>query len=184
MADIKKSMELLKFVEHSNRNDKLLHYNEGEDGYTYFGIYEAAHPNWKGWRIVKSYLINTPDIKQCSKILANVSDLNALVYGFYKKNFWDIAKLDEVDNQKIADEIFIFGVNVGMEVAIKKAQELVGVVADGDVGPKTLKALNEFDVNSFDIQFDEKEKEYYDILARKPHLKQYKDGWYNRAQFV
>ena len=184
MADINKSMSLLKLVEHSNRNDKLLHYNDGEDGYTFFGIYEAAHPNWEGWRIVKRYLLIEPDVKKCSVILSNNIELDLMVQNFYKKEFWDKSKLDLVDSQKIADEIFIFGVNVGMPVAIKKAQELVGVVADGIVGPITIKALNDFDEDKFDIEFDEEEKEHYSILAEKPHLKKYKEGWYNRADTV
>ena len=91
MANIKLSMELLKQVEHSGRTDKLLHRNKGEDGLTFYGIYEVAHPNWKGWDIVKRYLVFTPDIKQCSKILANVEDLYVLVCDFYKKKFWNKA---------------------------------------------------------------------------------------------
>ena len=38
MKRFNKAMEMLKLVEHSNRNDKLLHKNEGENGLTYFGI--------------------------------------------------------------------------------------------------------------------------------------------------
>lgn len=184
MADINKSMEILKFVEHSNRNDKLLHYNDGEYGCTFFGIYEAAHPKWRGWAIIKRYLLIEPDIKKCSVILSNVTDLMIEVEKFYKSNFWDKAKLDLVNSQKIADEIFIFGVNVGMGVAIKKAQQLVGVTADVVVGPMTLKALNSFNEQMFDIVFDEKEKEYYSMLAEKPNFKKYKEGWYNRADTV
>lgn len=185
MADINKSMEILKFLEHSNRNDKLLHYNKGEDGYTFFGIYEVAHPKWRGWTIIKRYLLIEPDIKKCSVILSNVTDLMIEVEKFYKSNFWDKAKLDLVNSQKIADEIFIFGVNTGMQVAIKKAQQLIGVTADGVVGPMTLKALNDFDESIFDLKFDELEKEYYDaIIKTKPYLLKNKQGWYNRADTV
>lgn len=185
MANLENSMALLKQVEHSNRNDKLLHKNKGENGLTFFGIYEAAHPNWKGWSIIKRYLANEPDIEKCSTILANVSDLIKLVYEFYRREFWNKADLDSVIEQRKADEIFIFGTNAGMQVAIKKAQELVGVIVDGDVGPKTLKAINEYDVEKFDVFYDLEEKEHYDTLvARKEALRINQKGWYNRANFV
>lgn len=185
MADIKKSIELLKQVEHSNRNEKLLHKNKGEDGLTFFGIYEKAHPTWKGWDIVKGYLKFTPEIEQCSRILAGVTDLNKLVCDFYKKEFWDKARLDEVKSQKIADEIFIFGVNASMKIAAIKAQFLVDALPDGNIGDKSLALLNKYDENKFDILFDEEEIKYYDKLI-KLHSKFEinKNGWHNRAKAV
>ena len=185
MANLEKAMLLLKQVEHSNRNDKLLHKNEGEHGLTFFGIYEGAHPNWKGWYIIKRYLANTPDIEKCSIILSNVTDLIKLVNEFYRREFWNIANLDAIEEQRKADEIFIFGTNVGMKVAIKKAQELVGVSIDGDVGPKTIKAINDYDTEKFDVFYDLKEKEHYDtLIARREALRINQKGWYNRADFV
>ena len=184
MANLEKSMLLLKQVEHKTVN-KLLHKNEGEHGLTFFGIYEAAHPNWKGWNIIKRYLANTPDIEQCSVILSNVSDLTQLVYEFYRREFWNKANLDEVIEQRKADEIFIFGTNAGMKIAIKKAQKLVGVVIDGDIGPKTLKAINDYDVEKFDVFYDIEEKEHYAKLCElREDLRINQKGWYNRADFV
>lgn len=201
MADIRKSMELLKKVEHSNRNDKLLHKNKGETGLTFFGIYETAHPNWKGWRIIKAYMeldedwkeyLKTEDrndlslaLRKISNILANVSDLNQIVIDFYKTEFWDKARLDEIKSQKIADEIFIFGVNVGMKTAAIKAQFLVDAVPDGKIGNKTIEALNKFDENKFDILFDEQEVEHYDKLVKLHSRFQINQtGWHNRAYAV
>ena len=185
MADIKLSMELLKQVEHSGRNDKLLHKNKGEIGLTFFGIYEGAHPNWKGWNIVKRYLGFTPDIKQCSKILANVTDLYALVCDFYKEEFWDKARLDEVKSQKIADEIFIFGVNVGMKTAVIKAQFLIDAKPNGVLETKTLTLLNKYDEDKFDVLFDEEEIKYYDKLIKlHSKFKINEAGWHNRARAV
>lgn len=185
MASIQKSMQLLKQLEFSNDNSKLLHKNKFEDGLTYYGIYQSAHPTWKGWDIINKYLKNEPDLKKCSLILANVSDLNKMVVEFYKREFWDKAQLDLVNSQKIADEIFLFGVNVGMKTSIKIAQRLVNVLVDGIVGQKTINALNSFNESVFDIKFDELEKEHYDkIIEAKPHLVINKKGWYNRADLI
>ncbi len=185
MAYLENSIALLKQVEHSNRNDKLLHKNKGEHGLTFFGIYEAAHPNWKGWSIIKRYLVNEPDLEKCSVILSNVSDLTKMVHEFYLREFWNKADLDSIVEQRKADEIFIFGTNAGMPIAIKKAQELVGVIVDGDMGPKTLKAINDYDVEKFDVFYDLEEKEHYDtLIARRDALRINQKGWYNRADFV
>lgn len=185
MAKIENSMILLATLEHSNREDKVLHKNKGEDGLTFFGIYESANPSWKGWDIVKRYLEFTPDLRECSKILVNVSDLTKLVNEFYKKKFWDKALLDNVKSQKIADEIFIFGVNVGMTVAIAKAQALVGASVDGISGSQTVRRLNEYDEDKFDILFDEEEIKYYDRLVElHSKFSINKKGWHSRARAV
>ena len=61
-----------------------------------------------------------------------ITKLQEAVYDFYYSTFWKPYRLNEIEEQHKADEIFIFGVNVGMKKAIKKTQELVSVVADGN----------------------------------------------------
>ena len=181
MADIKQAVLELGKLEHEGPWD-MLHKNEGENGLTFYGIYQSANPTWKGWDIINRYLANEPDIKKCSTILANVSDLMELVYSLYKQKYWDRANLDLVENQHTATEIFIFGVNIGMGLAIKKTQELIGVVADGDVGPRTLSVLNSYDAKTFDIKFDDKEITYYQELGKQPRFAKFEHGWENRAR--
>ena len=176
---MKKILAMIKDVEFSNDNSLLLHHNEGESGLTYFGIYESAHPNWYGWNVIKRYLVNTPDLKECSKILANVSDLNQKVEEFYKKEFFDKLKLDLVKSVDKQEEIMCFAINVGLKPCIKKLQECLGVKVDGIIGQQTINALNAFDESLFDKLFDIEEKEYYDSLPSR--LDRYKKGLKNRA---
>lgn len=183
MADFKKTLDLYFWLEHKNDASKVLHKNKGENGLTFYGIYQSAHPKLSIWNKITSYLKIEPDIEKCSMVLANVLDLQIEVEEFYKTNFWDKAKLDQVNSQKIADEIFCFGCNVGMPVAIKKAQQLVSVTADGIVGKQTLNALNNFDEGKFDVGYDALEIDYYDSIS-KPHLQIFKKGWRNRALSV
>lgn len=185
MANFKESMKLLTFLEYSNNNSKLLHKNKNEDGLTFYGIYESANPLWVGWYAIKKQLKTTPNLKECSLILSKNIGLMNLANDLIKKQYWDKAKLDLVNSQKIANEIFIFGFNVGMPIAIKKAQKLIGVNDDGDVGNITLKALNSFNENNFDVEFDELEIEYYKAtIERKPYLKPNEKGWFKRALFA
>ena len=185
MKRFNKAMEILKLVEHSNRNDKLLHKNEGENGLTYFGIYQSAHPKLKMWKIIESYLKIEPDIKKCSVILSNVSDLTGEVYRFYKQEFWDKMGLDKVNSGHICNEMFIFGVNVNWDKCNKEVQKMIGVKDDGIIGDKTIAKINEVDEEWFDKEFDKVEMEYYErIVEQKPHLAKNLKGWFNRSLVV
>ena len=185
MKRFNKAMEILKLVEHSNRNDKLLHKNEGENGLTYFGIYQSAHPKLKMWKIIESYLKIEPDIKKCSVILSNVSDLTGEVYRFYKQEFWDKMGLDKVNSGHICNEMFIFGVNVNWDKCNKEVQRMIGVKDDGIIGDKTIAKINEIDEEWFDKEFDKVEMAYYErIVEQKPHLAKNLKGWFNRSLVV
>ena len=182
MSRFNKAMEILKLVEHSNRNDKLLHKNKGENGLTFFGIYQSAHPNLRIWKTINRYLEIEPDIKKCSLLLSNVSDLKDEVYKFYKREFWDKMQLDRVNSSHICNEMFIFGVNVGYVTCIKETQKLLGVTADGIIGNITLGKLNQVDEVWFDKEFDKVEMAYYErLVEQKPHLAINLKGWFNRA---
>ena len=184
-ADLKKSLDILFDLEFSNPANAL-HKNKGENGLTYKGIYQTAHPRWDGWEIIENALYdNNQDIKKTSIGLHDNVVLNNLVVEFYRDSFWNRAKLSEINSQKKADEIFIFGVNVGMRTAARKTQKLVGVVADGIIGNLSIKAINEFDEDLFDMQFDEIELQYYDdIIRKKPSFAMFRNGWKNRALTV
>lgn len=188
MANFKDSMKLLTFLEHSNDMSKLLHKNKGEDGLTFYGIYESAYPNWEGWRIIKRYLLIEPDLKKCSVILSNNIELDLMVQKFYKKEFWDKSKLDLVDSQKIANMIFCFAVNVGVKTANKKLQEALGFDKeniDGIVGNFTINHLNDVDESLFVESFKQEQKKYYiKLIANNPDFKKFENGWFNRIETV
>ena len=185
MNKFNKAMEILKLVEHSNRNDKLLHKNEGENGLTYFGIYQSAHPKLNMWKTIESYLKLESDIKKCSVILSNVSDLTGEVYRFYKQEFWDKMGLDKVNSGHICNEMFIFGVNVNWDKCNKEVQKMIGVKDDGIIGDKTIAKINEVDEEWFDKEFDKVEMEYYErIVEQKPYLAKNLKGWFNRSLVV
>ena len=182
---IGKALQLIKAVEFSNDNKKLLHKNPTETGLTYFGIYEKAHPNWTGWKIIKAYLELEPDLQKCSVILSNVSDLNTKVEEFINKEFWDKMKLDLVNSEHKQLELLCFAYNVGIKPAIKVLQETLGIPIDGIIGQQTINALNSFSESLFDKLFDLEEKEYYDeLIEDKERFKIYKNGWHSRAEYI
>ena len=192
MADFNKAFETLMRLEWSNCEDAL-HKNPGEDGYTFMGIYQKAHPDSILWEILDNYKFiediegepREEQLKRLSTLMCNNWNAMQEVKNIYRQKYWNRAKLYDVQSQKIAEEIFVFGVNAGIERAIKLAQKIVGVKPDGIVGPKTLAALNGYNGKLFDILFDAGEAEYYESLVRaKEKFARYEDGWLNRAKAV
>lgn len=184
MADFNKSFELLAKFEFNN-SANILHKNPNETGLTYWGIYETANPSWQWWNIIKQEIQKTGSIKQASINLSKNQDLTLDVMRFYKKNYWDSINLNYIESQKVCDEMFMFGVNCGIKQAVKLAQRVVGVADDGIIGNQTIQAINNYDENDFDREFDIEEMKYYDsIIQKNPSLKIYRNGWYNRANSI
>jgi lysozyme family protein len=79
--------------------------------------------------------------------------LQNLVETFYKVKFWDYLKLDQINNQKIANELFDTSVNMGQGIAALFLQRTLNVSnrngkdyaelqIDGNIGPITINTLN------------------------------------------
>ena len=182
MAKIEEALDIMYRLEFSNESN-VLEKNATEDGWTFMGVYQGAFPNLDLWKVIRQKLQQyNGDMKLVGSMMYNNAAVREMVEAFYKKEFWDKAKLDEVHSQQIANEIFIAGVNMGMKKAVMLAQKLVGVPADGVMGPKTLKAINTHDDTAFDEMYDMLEMDYYEmIVVNDPRKRIYAKGWRNRA---
>lgn len=104
------------------------------------------NPNDKGgetnWGITKA-VATANDYKGEMKELSL-----AMAKSIYKKQYWDKLKLDNVNNQVIAEIAFDIGVNAGVGTAAKMLQEMVNfmttdnIEVDGKIGSQTLGRLN------------------------------------------
>jgi lysozyme family protein len=70
-------------------------------------------------------------------------------------------------------EVFDFGVNAGPGEAVKALQRIVGVTADGSIGPITLSALGQFNPRDLISRYSDARLAYYKAL-NKPDFEQ---GW-------
>jgi len=68
----------------------------------------------------------------------------AVVAPLYKANYWDKGNCDNLPSG-VDWFVFDWGVNAGMGRPAKALQRIVGVVADGGIGPQTLKAIQATD---------------------------------------
>lgn len=98
-------------------------------GLTYYGISKVFWPEWyERWG-------GPPDIDQARE--------------FYKEVFWSPLGLDDVHDQRVADEILEQAVNLGHQRATRFAQMSVNLATmeprlrvDGRLGPRTRRELN------------------------------------------
>jgi len=113
-------------------------------GETFCGISRKHHPNWEGWPFIDAHFFGqgeAADLRRFPMLMGQVEK-------FYRLNFWNRLRLDEVARQDIADELFDSAVNVGSGRAARWAQHacnLIGrlpLVEDGIMGPRTVEALN------------------------------------------
>ena len=86
----------------------------------------------------------------------------------YKKGYWDKMKGDELPNG-LDLCVFDFGVNAGPGRSAKYLQTMIGTVADGGIGPNTLKAVeayvSEHGINKSIENFQEARQGYYEKLS-------------------
>ena len=184
MANFNEAFQILMRLEFSKPGDAL-DKNPTEDGWTFMGIYQTAHPHWTGWDEILGTVALGGDIEKISRALYGRENLRAQVRAFYKEAYWDSMRLDEVQSQIKGNEMFIFAVNVGIKPAVRVAQQLVGVVNDGIVGDQTVAAINRFDEARFDKEFDRAELQYYNkLIENNPKFRVYANGWRNRALAV
>lgn len=102
-----------------------------------------------------------------------------------KGGFWDKVHGDMIKNQSVAECIVDWCVNSGTGM-IKKVQGIVGVKADGIFGPKTLRAVNDYDARKLHYRVKAARLAWLiDCVERRSAAVKFFDGWINRvASFV
>ena len=99
----------------------------------------------------------------------------------YKKSYWDRVKGDDLP-AGLDLCVFDFGVNAGTGRAAKYLQTMIGTVADGGIGPNTLKTLDEYlDENGLEKtirDYQDARQEYYESLST---FETFGKGWTRRV---
>lgn len=126
-----------------------VHHGDDPGGETVFGVTRRDHPGWFGWTVV--------DVAKASPSFpGNLSAdpaLRELAERLYKKFYWDPWHGDDCPSQAIAEELFDTAVNASVAVGVRFLQRALNALnragrlypdltVDGDMGPRTLHALN------------------------------------------
>lgn len=144
MADFSIAHKITKAHEGNYSNDP-----KDRGGETIYGIARKKNPNWSGWILVDKYSKDDSGIKA----MLNDVEIKKRADNFYKVQYWDALKLDEVKHQKIANELYDSAVNLGVGRVARWLQRVLNVSnrnqidfkdlqVDGNIGPQTLSVLN------------------------------------------
>lgn len=110
---------------------------------TYMGISRVYHPKAVMWNVIDvmkkrhSGSVLNHVLKQSSVVQNNVKDI-------YKKEYWDVLHLDDINNQRIANEIFDDAVNRGVKSAVKIVQKLLNIPINEKIDSVLINKLKEF----------------------------------------
>ena len=122
-------------------------------GETYRGIARNIYPNWPGWASVDEVKKTATTDAEINAALASVPEMQQMVEEFFKKTFWDVHTLDQMQSQEIANKVYDCAVNCGNGTSAKFLQRTLNflnrnnkdwedVVVDGNVGPRTIATAN------------------------------------------
>ena len=156
---------------------------------TYMGISRVYHPKWQGWSIIDTYKAHSTNFE---KLLNANKKLQDLVKNFYKKEYWDKFKGDELP-YIIAEELLEQSVNIGTwKTAGENLQKALNLLnrngtlfkdlkVDGIVGEKTITAVKKTNQRRLlkilnGLQF----MHYYNLDIKNPEYEKFV-GWFDRV---
>src|SRR5262249_18756658 len=99
----------------------------------------------------------------------------------YRSKYWNPMQCGDMPDG-IDLEVFDFGVNAGIRTAVKIVQSVVGVTADGSVGPITLAAIKAANPRNVIQTFSQRRLDYYRSLGSE--WTHFGAGWTNRTNSV
>lgn len=138
MANFDKSFDKLILTEGGYVNDP-----KDKGGETYLGISRVHHPDSLMWPLIDN-VKETYGTKEITKILKENDIITNEVRDIYKKDYWDKFDLDNVNNQKIAHEIFDDAVNRGVKAATKTLELVLGMDITGKITNELLYYIKEY----------------------------------------
>lgn len=126
--------------------------------------------------------------KQLGYASTSVDDLKAMPYNAWrdilKSMFWDKWQADLIKSQALANILVDFVWASGSN-GIKVPQRVLGVKADGVVGPITLSAVNNADTANLFAQIHEARIAFVKgIVRRRPSQNKFIKGWKRRINAI
>lgn len=116
------------------------------------------------------------------KDLRLISDKDAI--DIMRRNFWNRWRADEIADQSLANALVDWTWSSGKH-GIVRPQKLLGVTADGIVGPRTIAALNAVYAPTFFEQLRKNRLSFLDgIVKSSPSQKRFLAGWYRRVNAI
>lgn len=104
----------------------------------------------------------------------------------YKQYFWDKQPFEQINDQQLCNRLFDLAVNCGSAYAVGMLQKAVNklftpkLVVDGQLGPKSINAINRLVPTDLYFNLIEQAKAHYEDLANQGQNHRFLHGWLNR----
>lgn len=99
--------------------------------------------------------------------------------------YWSKWKADLIEDQDVANIVVDWVWASGQGIGIKRVQKILGVTADGIVGPKTLAAINTANPRELVKKvYDARAAHFNAIVKANPSQKKWLKGWMNRINYI
>ena len=147
----------------------------------------ANDPDDKGGPTMKGITLNTYTIycKNRGKGTPTQAQLKNISQAewedVFKSMFWDKWQADKINNQSIAN-LVVDWLWASGQWGIKYPQSVLGVKVDGQVGPKTLAAINDYPYpkDLFNKLWQRRKAHFEGIVKANASQKKFLKGWLNR----
>lgn len=114
----------------------------------------------------------------------------ATARAIYKKNYWDVMRLDEIKDQRLCNIMMDLGVLQGTAAPVKALQRLLLDLEydDGIMGPMTINAANEsktfrdHPVDALPLWvLQDSTEDFFMLAIKNPTQRKFLNGWINRV---
>ncbi len=157
--------------------------------------------NWTGGKVNVGNLVGTnygitaPDMQLFLGRVPTVEDMKNMSLetrgSIYKNNYWDKLNLDFINDQKMANELYDTGVNMGIGTAAKFFQRVLNVstksnlTIDGKIGSQTIGIFNQLAGKDKDMVWKLfnclQGERYISICEGNPTQERFLRSWSNRV---
>ena len=119
----------------------------------------------------------------------NSTDLKNITYKEWRDIvhtlYWSKWKADLIEDQNVANMIVDWVWASGQGIGIKRVQKILGVTADGIVGPKTIAAVNNADPRDLFTKVYKARADHFNAIVKaRPSQKKWLKGWMNRINYI
>jgi lysozyme family protein len=166
-------------------------------GETCRGVARKFHESWPGWMLVDR--IKTDHPQDFVRRINDSPEIAELAKQFFRKQFWNPIRGDELPNQHLANKVFDTAVNQGVGSSVRYLQEALNmlnrnqqnypdIAVDGKLGAETLQTIKLF------LELEQGRPDYLlkllnlmqafryvEIMRRDPTQERFARGWLNRV---